>query len=32
RAVMRSVGTSVLVELLACLMVLGAWTGTVLSG
>ncbi|AXE23647.1 DUF456 domain-containing protein [Streptomyces globosus] len=32
RAVMRSVGTSVLVELLACLMVLGAWTGTVLAG
>ncbi|MFI1647086.1 DUF456 domain-containing protein [Streptomyces avidinii] len=27
RAVMRSVGTSVLVELFACLMVVGAWVG-----
>ncbi|MFJ9645830.1 DUF456 domain-containing protein [Streptomyces sp. NPDC101206] len=32
RAVMRAVGTSVLVELLACLMVVGAWVGMVLSG
>ncbi|MGW6708607.1 DUF456 domain-containing protein [Streptomyces sp. NPDC054956] len=30
RAVMRAVGTSVLVELLACLMVVGAWVGTLL--
>lgn len=30
RAVMRAVGTSVLVELLACLMVVGAWVGAVL--
>lgn len=29
RAVMRSVGTSVLVELFACLMVVGAWVGAV---
>ncbi|ROQ95119.1 hypothetical protein EDE04_1559 [Streptomyces sp. 2132.2] len=32
RAVMRAVGTSVLVELLACLMVVGAWLGAVVSG
>ncbi|MFE2147438.1 DUF456 domain-containing protein [Streptomyces sp. NPDC059456] len=32
RAVMRAVGTSVLVELLACLMVAGAWLGAVLVG
>ncbi|MGE7390654.1 DUF456 domain-containing protein [Streptomyces sp. NPDC004126] len=32
RAVMRAVGTSVLVELLACLSVTAAWLGTVLSG
>ncbi|MCX5193662.1 DUF456 domain-containing protein [Streptomyces sp. NBC_00249] len=31
RAVMRAVGTSVLVELLACLMVAGAWLGAVLT-
>lgn len=31
RAVMRAVGTSVLVELFACLLVLGAWLGTVAS-
>ncbi|MBT2466962.1 DUF456 domain-containing protein [Streptomyces sp. ISL-66] len=30
RAVMRAVGTSVLVELLACLLVVGAWVGTLL--
>ncbi|CAM5436271.1 membrane protein [Streptomyces avidinii] len=29
RAVMRSVGTSVLVELFACLLVVGAWVGAV---
>ncbi|MCX4783200.1 DUF456 domain-containing protein [Streptomyces sp. NBC_01264] len=28
RAVMRAVGTSVLVELFACLLVVGAWVGT----
>lgn len=27
RAVMRAVGTSVLVELFACLLVVGAWAG-----
>lgn len=32
RAVMRAVGTSVLVELFACLLVAGAWLGAVLSG
>ncbi|MEU9303352.1 DUF456 domain-containing protein [Streptomyces sp. NPDC048269] len=32
RAVMRAVGTSVLVELVACLMVVGAWLGAVLAG
>ncbi|WP_411107163.1 DUF456 domain-containing protein [Streptomyces sp. cmx-4-9] len=32
RAVMRTVGTSVLVELFACLLVLGAWVGAVLAG
>ncbi|MFE9566737.1 DUF456 domain-containing protein [Streptomyces sp. NPDC006487] len=30
RAVMRAVGTSVLVELFACLLVVGAWAGTLL--
>lgn len=30
RAVMRAVGTSVLVELFACLLVVGTWLGTVL--
>ncbi|MFD5147015.1 DUF456 domain-containing protein [Streptomyces sp. NPDC058401] len=30
RAVMRAVGTSVLVELFACLLVVGAWLGLVL--
>ncbi len=29
RAVMRAVGTSVLVELFACLLVVGAWVGAV---
>ncbi|MGR4882574.1 DUF456 domain-containing protein [Streptomyces sp. LARHCF249] len=32
RAVMRAVGTSVLVELFACLLVVGAWLGTVMAG
>ncbi|MFG2877063.1 DUF456 domain-containing protein [Streptomyces sp. NPDC048337] len=32
RAVMRAVGTSVLVELLACLLVVGAWLGSVVAG
>ncbi|MFE2878109.1 DUF456 domain-containing protein [Streptomyces roseus] len=32
RTVMRAVGTSVLVELLACLMVVGAWIGAVVAG
>lgn len=32
RAVMRAVGTSVLVELLACLLVAGAWLGLVVAG
>ncbi|MFD3696391.1 DUF456 domain-containing protein [Streptomyces sp. NPDC058646] len=32
RAVMRAVGTSVLVELFACLLVLGAWAGAVAAG
>jgi uncharacterized protein YqgC (DUF456 family) len=32
RAVMRAAGTSVLVELLACLMVVGAWMGAVIWG
>ncbi|MET9882930.1 DUF456 domain-containing protein [Streptomyces sp. NPDC006430] len=32
RAVMRALGTSVLVELFACLMVVGAWVGAVLAG
>ncbi|MFG2985205.1 DUF456 domain-containing protein [Streptomyces sp. NPDC048258] len=32
RAVMRAVGTSVLVELFACLMVVGAWLGAVAAG
>ncbi|MFE2480894.1 DUF456 domain-containing protein [Streptomyces sp. NPDC001194] len=31
RAVMRAVGTSVLVELFACLMVVGAWLGVVVA-
>lgn len=31
RAVMRAVGTSVLVELLACLIVVAAWVATVLT-
>lgn len=30
RAVMRAVGTSVLVELFACLLVVGGWVGTIL--
>ncbi|MEU9009140.1 DUF456 domain-containing protein [Streptomyces sp. NPDC048479] len=32
RAVMRAVGTSVLVELFACLLVVGAWLGAVFAG
>ncbi|WP_412076343.1 DUF456 domain-containing protein [Streptomyces xanthophaeus] len=32
RAVMREVGTSVLVELFACLLVVGAWAGAVAAG
>ncbi|MFB0627577.1 DUF456 domain-containing protein [Streptomyces sp. AB3(2024)] len=32
RAVMRAVGTSVLVELVACLCVAAAWLGAVLAG
>ncbi|MFD6179719.1 DUF456 domain-containing protein [Streptomyces goshikiensis] len=32
RAVMRAVGTSVLVELFACLLVVAAWLGAVLAG
>ncbi|MFE3991832.1 DUF456 domain-containing protein [Streptomyces goshikiensis] len=32
RAVMRAVGTSVLVELFACLLVVAAWLGVVLAG
>ncbi|MFJ6937750.1 DUF456 domain-containing protein [Streptomyces sp. NPDC101132] len=32
RVVMRSVGTSVLVELFACLLITGAWLGAVLAG
>lgn len=32
RAVMRAVGTSVLVELFACLVVVGAWVGAVVAG
>ncbi|WP_404954994.1 DUF456 domain-containing protein [Streptomyces sp. 147326] len=32
RAVMRAVGTSVLVELFACLLVAGAWVGAVVAG
>lgn len=32
RAVMRAVGTSVLVELFACLLVVGAWVGAVVAG
>ncbi|MER5871269.1 DUF456 domain-containing protein [Streptomyces sp. NPDC002044] len=32
RVVMRAVGTSVLVELFACLAVVGAWVGAVVSG
>ncbi|MYS20472.1 DUF456 family protein [Streptomyces sp. SID4948] len=32
RRVMRTVGTSVLVELLACLLVAGTWLGAVIAG
>lgn len=32
RAVMRAVGTSVVVELFACLLVVGAWVGAVVAG
>ncbi|WFB06875.1 DUF456 domain-containing protein [Streptomyces sp. LX-29] len=32
RTVMRAIGTSVLVELCACLIVVGAWLGAVIGG
>ncbi|MGI5480033.1 DUF456 domain-containing protein [Streptomyces lavendofoliae] len=32
RGVMRAIGTSVLVELFACLLIVGAWMGAVLAG
>ncbi|GAA2445739.1 DUF456 domain-containing protein [Streptomyces lavendulocolor] len=32
RTVMRAVGTSVLVELFACLLIVGSWVGAVLAG
>lgn len=32
RAVMRAAGTSVLVELFACLLIVGAWVGAVIFG
>ncbi len=32
RAVMRAAGTSVLVELFACLLIAGAWAGAVIGG
>ncbi|CAM5581934.1 hypothetical protein STANM309S_03383 [Streptomyces tanashiensis] len=32
RAVMRAAGTSVLVELFACLLIVGAWAGAVIWG
>ncbi|GAA2489177.1 DUF456 domain-containing protein [Streptomyces gobitricini] len=32
RTVMRAIGTSVLVELFACLLVVGAWVGAVFAG
>lgn len=32
RAVMRAAGTSVLVELMGCLLVFGAWVGAVMAG
>ncbi|MFV0127139.1 DUF456 domain-containing protein [Streptomyces sp. HMX112] len=32
RTVMRSIGTSVLVELFACLLVVGAWAGAAVGG
>ncbi|ORT58031.1 DUF456 domain-containing protein [Streptomyces sp. CB03238] len=32
RTVMRAIGTSVLVELFACLLIVGAWMGAVLGG
>lgn len=32
RAVMRAAGTSVLVELMGCLLVVGAWLGAVIAG
>ncbi|MFF8290082.1 DUF456 domain-containing protein [Streptomyces sp. NPDC016309] len=32
RTVMRAIGTSVLVELFGCLLIVGAWVGAVLAG
>ncbi|UQA92415.1 DUF456 domain-containing protein [Streptomyces halobius] len=32
RTVMRAIGLSVLIELIACLVVVGAWTGAVIAG
>ncbi|MEU9120891.1 DUF456 domain-containing protein [Streptomyces sp. NPDC048506] len=32
RTVMRTIGLSVLIELMACLVVVGAWAGAVLAG
>lgn len=32
RTVMRAIGTSVLIELIACLVVVGAWAGAVVAG
>ncbi|MFE7778410.1 DUF456 domain-containing protein [Streptomyces sp. NPDC057445] len=32
RTVMRAAGTSILVELFACLLVVGAWAGAVIAG
>ncbi|MGW1373716.1 DUF456 domain-containing protein [Streptomyces sp. NPDC002446] len=32
RTVMRAIGLSVLIELFACLLVVGAWTGAVVAG
>ncbi|GGY75181.1 DUF456 domain-containing protein [Streptomyces omiyaensis] len=32
RAIMRAAGTSVLVELFACLLIVGAWVGAVILG
>ncbi len=32
RTVMRAIGLSVLIELFACLLVVGAWAGAVVAG